>query len=234
MAPDATAAARRAAAPLPPPALPARSPPTLPLCNVLVDFPFARAPRGTSEERGIPTIMAGTKSDTQSAAGRRSRRGRRRAMIGRTIALLALLPLADRLPAYARFAVGLLGDPRVPASRKALLAGAVGYTVLPIDLVPNRFPIVGIFDDVIIAALAVDGFLAGVPEEVLAERLDAVGLPRAAFDEDVLRVRRLVPRPIRRVVHQIPAAIDFVGRVAREAEIGPRVRGLISKEGSPA
>jgi uncharacterized membrane protein YkvA (DUF1232 family) len=178
--------------------------------------------------------MASRKHDEQAAAGSRSGRGRRRATIGRTIALLALLPLADRLPAYLRIAVGLLGDPRVPASRKLLVAGAFGYAVSPLDLVPDRIPLVGIFDDVIVVALAVDAFLAGVPDDVLDERLGAVGVPRAAFDEDVLRIRRLVPRPVRRVVHRIPAAIEFVARVAREAELGPRVRGLISKEGSPA
>jgi uncharacterized membrane protein YkvA (DUF1232 family) len=178
--------------------------------------------------------MASTKHDARTAARRRSGRGRRRALIGRTIALLALLPLADRLPAHARILVGLLGDPRVPAARKAMLVGAVGYAVSPLDLVPDRIPLIGIFDDVIVAALAVDAFLAGVPDEAIDDQLAGAGLARAAFDEDVRRLRHLVPRPVRRVVHRIPAAIELVARVAREAELGPRVRGLLSKEGSPA
>jgi uncharacterized membrane protein YkvA (DUF1232 family) len=155
-------------------------------------------------------------------------------MIGRAIALLALLPLAGRLPIYARLAAALLGDPRVPASRKALLAAALGYAVSPIDLVPDRLPLLGVFDDVIVAALAVDAFLAGVPDEVIDERLGAVGLPRAVFDEDVRQVRRLVPRPVRRIVSLLPAALETGARVAREARLGARLRGLISKEGSPA
>jgi uncharacterized membrane protein YkvA (DUF1232 family) len=155
-------------------------------------------------------------------------------MIGRTITLLALLPLAARLPLHARILVGLLGDPRVPASRKALLAGALGYVVSPIDLIPERFPLLGILDDLMVAALAMDTFLAGVPEEVLEEKLEAVGLPRVAFDEDVLRVRRLVPRPIRRIVHRIPAAFQLGARLVYEADLRTRVRGLFNKEGSPA
>lgn len=155
-------------------------------------------------------------------------------MIARTIAILALLPLADRLPAHVRVIVGLLADPRVPASRKALLAGALGYAVSPLDLVPDRLPVLGILDDLVVAALALDTFLAGVPDEVLDERLDAVGLSRVAFDEDLRRVRRLVPRHLRRIVHRLPAALELGARVAREAGLASRVRGLLSKEGSPA
>ena len=155
-------------------------------------------------------------------------------MIGRTITLLALLPIAARLPLYSRIMAGLLRDPRVPASRKALLAAAVGYVVSPIDIIPDRIPLLGGLDDLVVAALAVDGFLAGVPDMVLAEQLEAVGLGRAAFDEDVLRVRRLVPRPIRRLVHRIPTALQLGARAAREAELRRRIRGQLDKEGSPA
>lgn len=155
-------------------------------------------------------------------------------MIGRTIGLLALLPIAARFPLHARVMAGLLGDPRVPASRKALLAAAVGYAVSPVDLVPDRIPLLGVFDDLVVVALALDAFLAGVPDAVLADHLAAVGLERSAFDEDVRRIRRLVPRPIRRLVHHIPTALQLGVRAAREAGLGSRVRGLLSKEGSPA
>ena len=169
-----------------------------------------------------------------AAAAPRRRNARRRALIGRTITLLALLPLTGRLPAHLRVLAGLIADPRVPASRKALLAGAFGYAVSPIDLIPDRIPLFGTLDDLVVAALAVDAFLDGVPDEVLDERLAAVGLPRAAFDEDLQRVRRLVPRPLRRIVHRLPAALDLGARVTRAAELGPRVRDLLHKEGSPA
>lgn len=155
-------------------------------------------------------------------------------MIRRTVALLAFLPMAGRLPMLLRIVVGLLGDPRVPASRKAILAGALGYVVSPLDLVPERIPILGMLDDLVIAAIAVDTFLAGVPDDVLEEKLAAAGLPRAAFDEDVSRVRRTIPRPVRRIVHRLPDALEAGARAARRADIGPRVRALFVKEGSPA
>jgi uncharacterized membrane protein YkvA (DUF1232 family) len=177
--------------------------------------------------------MADT-TQRSTASARRRRGNRRRALIGRTIAVLALLPLAGRLPVHARILAGLLGDPRVPATRKALLAGALGYAVSPVDLVPDRVPLVGGLDDLVVAALAVDTFMAGVPDEALEEQLAAAGLPRAAFDEDLLRVRRLVPSPIRRIVNRIPAGARLAARVARDARLGPRLRGLLDKEGSPA
>jgi uncharacterized membrane protein YkvA (DUF1232 family) len=155
-------------------------------------------------------------------------------MIGRTIALLALLPIAARLPLHARIVAGLMGDARVPVARKALLAAAAGYTVVPIDLIPDRFPLLGVLDDVVVAALAMDAFLAGVPDAALNQQLEAVGLERAVFDEDMLRIRRLVPRPIRSLVHRIPTALQLGARAAREAELGTRIRGLFDKEGSPA
>jgi uncharacterized membrane protein YkvA (DUF1232 family) len=155
-------------------------------------------------------------------------------MIGRTITLLALLPISARLPLHVRIMAGLLRDPRVPASRKALLAGAVGYAVAPFDLIPRRIPLLGALGDLVVAVLGVDAFLAGVPDAVLAEKLEAAGLQRAAFDEDVLRVRRLVPLPIRGLVHRIPIALQLGVRAARETELGTRIRGPLDKEVSPA
>jgi len=174
-------------------------------------------------------------SKTQPAAPAQHRRStRRRAMIGRTITLLALLPIAARFPVHARIVAGLLGDPRVPAWRKALLAAAAGYVVAPVDFIPDRFPLLGVLDDLVVVALAVDAFLAGVPDVAIDEQLEAVGLERAAFDEDVRRVRRLVPRPIRRLVYQLPTVLQLGARAARDAELGTRIRGLFDKEGSPA
>lgn len=173
-----------------------------------------------------------TTAATGPAARRRT--ARRRAAIGRAITLLALLPLAGRFPTHARIILGLLGDPDVPAARKALLAGALGYAMAPVDLIPDRFPILGFLDDMMVAALAVDLFLAGVPDASLERQLAAVGLDRSAFDEDVRRVRRLVPRPIRRIVNHIPAAARVAAGLAADLGLGPRVRALLDKEGSPA
>ncbi len=168
------------------------------------------------------------------AADRPRRRHGRRALIGRAITALVLLPLAGRLPSYALLTAALMRDPRVPAARKAILAGVLGYALLPLDLIPDRLPIVGALDDLAVTILGLDLFFAGIPTAVLDEKLAEAGIPRAAWDEDIARVRRLIPRPVRRVVHGIPDALGTACRAADGHRSGATAQGSLNKEGSPA
>jgi uncharacterized membrane protein YkvA (DUF1232 family) len=60
---------------------------------------------------------------------------------------------------------GLLGDPRLPRSRKWLLAGLLLYLASPIDLVPDFIPVVGQLDDAIVLVLVLRSVLrAGGPD----------------------------------------------------------------------
>jgi uncharacterized membrane protein YkvA (DUF1232 family) len=49
-----------------------------------------------------------------------------------------------------------LKDPNLPNKDRMIILGALGYLILPIDLIPDFIPVVGFTDDVaiIIAALA--------------------------------------------------------------------------------
>lgn len=52
-----------------------------------------------------------------------------------------------------------LDNPETPAHMKALIIGAIGYIVLPIDLIPDMVPVIGYADDLastagVIAAVA--------------------------------------------------------------------------------
>ena len=61
----------------------------------------------------------------------------------------------------------LLGDPRVPRRRKALLWLLLGYLVMPIDLVPDFIPVAGQLDDAIVVVLVLRAVLrSGGPELV--------------------------------------------------------------------
>lgn len=155
-------------------------------------------------------------------------------MLGRGLALVAFLPVASRAPMYVRLVWALIGDQRVPASRKALLAGAAGYLLLGRDIIPDSLPIIGGLDDMLVVVLAVELFLDGVPSELLHEKLDELGLDAAAYDRDIAQIRRLVPRPIRRALHQLPRLIDTAADLAAQAGVGSRLRGLVFKEGSLA
>jgi len=60
---------------------------------------------------------------------------------------------------------GLLGDPRLPRSRKWLLAGLLLYLASPVDLVPDFIPVVGQLDDAIVLVLVLRSVLrAGGPD----------------------------------------------------------------------
>ena len=69
----------------------------------------------------------------------------------------------------------LLTDPRVPVSAKAVLVGAAGFAVSPLNI-PNYIPVLGALDDIGIVLFAGNYFLKQVPADVLAEHRQAVGL----------------------------------------------------------
>jgi uncharacterized membrane protein YkvA (DUF1232 family) len=63
----------------------------------------------------------------------------------------------------------LLGDPRVPRRKKALLVALTGYLALPFDLVPDFIPVAGQLDDVVIVALVLRTLVRGGGEPLVRE-----------------------------------------------------------------
>jgi uncharacterized membrane protein YkvA (DUF1232 family) len=165
------------------------------------------------------------RSRSKHSAGSRGRAG-----FSRALKLLAFLPVARRIPTYARLVTALVLDDRMPAGRKALLAGAAGYLIVGRDLIPDAVPVIGGLDDLVVVVLAVDLFLEGVPADLLAEKLDDLGIDRAAFERDMDQVRRLTPGPVRRTIRRIPGLIGGAGDVMRQLGLGPRMRGWITRE----
>jgi uncharacterized membrane protein YkvA (DUF1232 family) len=146
----------------------------------------------------------------------------------RMLGLAAFMPLASRAPVYGRLFWELIRDERVPGGRKALLAVAFGYLVVGRDLVPDDLPFIGGIDDIVVVVLAVDLFLDGVPADVLDEKLADLGIDRRAFHEDVNRIRRFTPAPLRRLVRRGPEVVTFAGDMLRSSGLGPKVRTWIN------
>ncbi len=163
-------------------------------------------------------------------AKRNSGRGIGAAGFGRALGLMAFMPVASRMPMYARLVTALVMDERTPLARKALLAGAAGYVVLGRDLIPDHVPIIGGLDDLVVVVLAVEMFLDGVPEDLLREKLDELGIPRAEFERDIAQIRRLTPGPVRRTIRRVPVLIGTAGDTIRQLGLGPRVRSWINRE----
>jgi uncharacterized membrane protein YkvA (DUF1232 family) len=63
----------------------------------------------------------------------------------------------------------LLGDPRVPRSRKLLLGALLAYLAMPFDLVPDFIPVAGQLDDAIVTALVLRAVLRSGGDALLRE-----------------------------------------------------------------
>jgi uncharacterized membrane protein YkvA (DUF1232 family) len=77
--------------------------------------------------------------------------------------------LAGFVPDCAVLFKRLLGDPRVPRPKKALLAVAMLYLASPIDLVPDFIPIAGQLDDALLVAIVLRSVLRASGEPLLRE-----------------------------------------------------------------
>ncbi len=67
--------------------------------------------------------------------------------------------LLRALPELARLLTRLVADPVLPRGAKLALAAALVYLVSPLDLIPDFVPVVGYLDDLLVAAVVVDGVL---------------------------------------------------------------------------
>jgi uncharacterized membrane protein YkvA (DUF1232 family) len=67
--------------------------------------------------------------------------------------------LLRALPDLVRLIARLVGDPLLPRAAKIALGAAMVYLASPIDLIPDFVPLVGYLDDLLLAALLVDGIL---------------------------------------------------------------------------
>jgi uncharacterized membrane protein YkvA (DUF1232 family) len=86
--------------------------------------------------------------------------------LGRRTLARELLTL---LPNLLRLFRGLLGDPRVPRSSKALLLVGGLWLASPIDLIPEFLPGIGGIDDAVVAALVLRHLVRRAGPEVVRE-----------------------------------------------------------------
>ena len=67
--------------------------------------------------------------------------------------------LLRALPDLIRLITRLVGDPVLPRTAKIALGAAAVYLLSPVDIVPDFIPLVGYIDDVLLAAVLLDGIL---------------------------------------------------------------------------
>jgi uncharacterized membrane protein YkvA (DUF1232 family) len=85
----------------------------------------------------------------------------------RTGAKKTVIYYMKQLPNYLRLLGGLLTDRRVAAVDKLLVAGAIAYIVMPLDIIPDFIPFIGEVDDVFILIIALQRLIANAGRPVL-------------------------------------------------------------------
>ena len=123
---------------------------------------------GRRSERRETTV-----DDAVRERGGRSRRRRRSPRRG---AKRTLLGAIRQIPSYLRLLWGLLTDERVSTIDKVLVGAAIGYLLMPFDLIPDFIPVIGQVDDIYVIMLALDRLISHAGVDVIADHWD--GDPR--------------------------------------------------------
>ncbi len=87
-----------------------------------------------------------------------------------------LAELGRQLKLHAAYYRALYRDPRTPLPARALLWLAIGYALMPFDLIPDFIPVIGHLDDLIIIPALVFLALSMVPTDVKEEHRTEFGL----------------------------------------------------------
>jgi uncharacterized membrane protein YkvA (DUF1232 family) len=124
-----------------------------------------------------------------------------------------LARLVIKLPTYARVVWGIMRDPRTPIGLKAMLAAALAYVVLPVDVIPDVIPILGQADDLTVLLLVLDLFIQNAPAEVRAEHTTRAKNGTADLDRDLEKLRGMMGGRFDRIRDNLPELLDRYGRV---------------------
>lgn len=77
--------------------------------------------------------------------------------------------IAKELKTHLRVYRLVLKDKRTPLLAKILLGVAIGYALMPFDIIPDFLPVIGHLDDIIIVPGLVYLALKLVPNEIVEE-----------------------------------------------------------------
>lgn len=80
--------------------------------------------------------------------------------------------LRDNFKKYIRLYKALYNDKRTSPVAKVFLWLAIGYALLPFDLIPDFIPVLGYLDDIIIIPILIYLALKFIPKSLYQEHYD--------------------------------------------------------------
>ena len=120
------------------------------------------------------------------------------------------------IPNLILLCVRLMKDRRVSGTDRALVAGAVIYALIPLDLIPDMLPFVGQIDDLYLISLTLLRLLDRADPRLVREHWNGGGDVVQLVESMVTVTSKLLPRRIRRVLtSRVEVASDKTGGAAR-------------------
>ena len=114
--------------------------------------------------------MTTAKKRSTSASGRRPRTMPPEVEVSpgpRTGAKRTVMGTISEIPNFLRLLYGLITDSRVNSLDKLVVAGAIAYILLPVDIIPDFVPFLGEVDDVFLLILALQRLIANAGRAVV-------------------------------------------------------------------
>jgi uncharacterized membrane protein YkvA (DUF1232 family) len=123
------------------------------------------------------------------------------------------------VPRHGKLAYCLLRDDRVPAAPKAVLLGALGIIVSPLDF-PAWIPVLGELDMLALGILAIETFIAACPEEIRREHEAALKAKQSVWDRDLRDTVAAARHGVGRFVHRIRSRVRHRDEYESISEVG--------------
>jgi len=123
------------------------------------------------------------------------------------------------VPRHGKLAYCLLRDERVPPAPKAVLLGALGIIISPLNF-PKLIPVLGELDVLALGILAVETFIAACPEDVRKEHEAALKLQESVWDRDLRDTVSAARHGMGRLVHRIRSRVRHRDDYESMSEVG--------------
>jgi uncharacterized membrane protein YkvA (DUF1232 family) len=123
------------------------------------------------------------------------------------------------VPRHGKLAYCLLRDERIPAAPKAVLLGALGVIVSPLDF-PAWIPVLGELDMLALGILAVETFIGACPPEIRREHEEALKIKQSIWDRDVRDTVGAARHEVGRLVDRIRSRVRHRDEYQSMSEVG--------------